>query len=159
MKAVLQRVTEAQVGVAGRVVGEIGRGLVVLVCVEPDDGDNEAELFAAKIARMRIFADAAGKVNLSLLDTGGSALVVSQFTLCGDWRKGNRPSFSGAAAPEKAEELYASLCRRLAALGVPVETGVFAAAMTLALVNDGPVTMWMDSGDTRRRERGGSERG
>jgi len=145
MKAVLQRVKKASVTVDGKITGEIGQGLVVLLCVEQQDKSETAEFFAGKTARMRIFSDAEGKFNLSLLDVGGEALVISQFTLAGNWRKGNRPSFSSAARPELADPLYAGYCKALEKLGVHVETGVFAAHMDVELVNDGPVTIWMDS--------------
>lgn len=145
MKAVLQRVTRAAVHVDGTTVGSIGRGLLVLVCAERDDAPETAAFLAGKTARLRIFSDAAGKFNLSLLDFGGQALVVSQFTLAGNWRKGNRPSFSDAAPPEQAEPLYQAFCRALGDLGVAVETGRFAAHMEVELVNDGPVTLWLDS--------------
>lgn len=147
MKAVLQRVLKASVSVDDHVVGEIGHGLLVLLCAEPDDGDEKAAFLAAKIARMRIFADEDGKFNRSLLDVKGGALVVSQFTLAADWRRGNRPSFSGAAPPETAAPLYEGFCRHLRELGVAVATGEFAAHMQVSLVNDGPVTIWMDTGD------------
>ena len=147
MKAVLQRVSGASVRVEGETVGEIGIGLVILLCVEPDDGEKEAAFFGGKIAKLRIFRDEAGKMNRAVTDVGGSALAISQFTLSANWRKGNRPSFIGAAAPEKAMALYESFCGHLRAAGVPVETGVFAAEMEVAIVNDGPVTIWMDSAD------------
>lgn len=146
MKAVIQRVSEASLTVGERLVGEIGRGLVILLCVERGDGAETVEQLARKTARLRIFADEAGKMNRSLLDIGGSALVVSQFTLAADTRKGNRPSFIGAAEPEAARALYEEFCAGLAAFGVPVETGEFAAHMAVRLVNDGPVTIWLDSG-------------
>ena len=147
MKAVLQRVLRASVTVDDRIVGEIGRGLLVLLCAEPGDGDKEAAYLAGKIARMRIFADDSGKFNRSLLDVEGGALVVSQFTLTADWRRGNRPSFSGAAPPDSAVPLYEAFCGHLRDLGILVQTGEFAAEMRVALVNDGPVTIWMDTGD------------
>ncbi|MBT3361677.1 MAG: D-tyrosyl-tRNA(Tyr) deacylase [Rhodospirillales bacterium] len=145
MKAVLQRVKRACVTVDGKPMGKIDRGLVVLLCVEQGDNAETAAFFAGKTARMRIFSDDDGKFNLSLLDVGGKALVVSQFTLAGNWRKGNRPSFSSAAQPNIANPLYGEYCKTLENLGVPVETGVFAAHMDVDLVNDGPVTIWMDS--------------
>ncbi len=146
MKVVIQRVSEASLTVGERLVGEIGRGLVILICVEKGDSEETAEQFARKTAKLRIFADEAGKMNRSLLDIGGTALVVSQFTLAADTRRGNRPSFVGAAEPETARALYEDYCARLAALGVPVETGEFAAHMAVRLVNDGPVTIWLDRG-------------
>lgn len=145
MKAVLQRVKRASVRVDGATVGSIGRGLLVLLCAERGDGPETAAFLAGKTARLRIFSDPAGKFNLSLLDIGGQALVVSQFTLAGNWRKGNRPSFSDAAPPELAEPLYEAFCRDLRDLGIAVETGRFAAHMEVDLLNDGPVTLWLDS--------------
>jgi D-tyrosyl-tRNA(Tyr) deacylase len=145
MKALLQRVSEAGVSVDGRIVGEIGPGLLALLCVEDGDGQAEAEFLARKMAHLRIFEDEAGKMNRSVLDMGGSVLAVSQFTLCADLSKGNRPGFSGAAAPEVAKALYARFCDRVAEQGVPVQTGEFAAHMAVRLVNDGPVTIWMDT--------------
>lgn len=147
MKAVVQRVKKALVRVDGATVGSIGQGLLVLLCAEPGDGSETAAFLAGKVARLRIFSDAGGKFNLSLLDVGGGALVVSQFTLAGNWRKGNRPSFSAAAAPEEAKALYERFCAELAALGIAVETGRFAAHMEVELVNDGPVTLWLDTKD------------
>jgi D-tyrosyl-tRNA(Tyr) deacylase len=129
MKALIQRVREARVLVDGETVGEIGRGLLVLVCAVPEDDEGVAARLAAKIAKLRVFEDAAGKMNLSLRDVGGAALVVSQFTLAADTRKGNRPSFIGAAAPEVARALYESFAEALAEQGVPVERGRFGAAM------------------------------
>lgn len=145
MKAVLQRVTRAAVRVEGATVGSIGQGLLVLLCAERGDGPETAAFLAGKTARLRIFSDPAGKFNLSLQDIGGQALVVSQFTLAGNWRKGNRPSFSDAAPPEQAEPLYEAFCRDLRDLGIDVETGRFAAHMEVDLLNDGPVTLWLDS--------------
>ena len=145
MKAVLQRVREASVRVDAETVGQIGPGLLILICVEQGDGAEEAAFFARKIVNMRIFEDANGKFNRSLLDVQGEALVVSQFTLSGDWRKGNRPSFSRAAAPEEANRLYEIFCDHLRDAGVGVQTGIFAAKMDVSLINDGPVTIWMDS--------------
>ena len=145
MKVLIQRVREARVLVDGETVGEIGRGLLVLVCAVPEDDEGVAVRLAAKIAKLRIFEDAAGKMNLSVRDVGGAALVVSQFTLAADTRKGNRPSFIGAAAPEMARALYESFAEALAEQGVPVERGRFGAAMQVHLLNDGPVTIWLDS--------------
>lgn len=145
MKAVVQRVSEARLSVGARPVSEISHGLVILLCVERGDGDGDVTPFATKIAKLRIFADGAAKMNLSLLDVGGGALVVSQFTLAADTRKGNRPSFTGAAPPEEAEPLYQAFCAQLRDLGVAVQTGEFGAQMAVALVNDGPVTIWLDS--------------
>ena len=145
MKAVIQRVSEARLTVGERLVSEIDRGLVVLFCVEQADEEAAIAPFARKVAKLRIFADEDGKMNRSILDIGGSALVVSQFTLAGDTRKGNRPSFIGAAPPERADRLYRAFCAELDELGVPVQTGEFGAEMKVALVNDGPVTIWLDS--------------
>jgi len=147
VKAVLQRVAEASVDLQGQTIAAIGSGLVVLVCAEKSDGEAEADFFARKIANMRLFADAEGKTNLSLLDVAGEALVISQFTLAADWRKGNRPSFSAAADPATAERLYDYFCGKLAAEGVPVKKGRFRSHMRVNLVNDGPVTIWMDGGE------------
>jgi len=143
VRAVVQRVSEACVTVGEQEVARIGPGLVVLVGVGDEDTDQDAHYLAGKIAGLRIFED--GKMNLSVLETGGSALVVSQFTLYGDCRKGRRPSFSHAANPEKADALYRAAAEELQRLGVPVETGTFQAHMQVALVNDGPVTHMLDS--------------
>jgi D-aminoacyl-tRNA deacylase len=141
MRAVCQRVGEASVRVEGDAVGEIGPGLCVLLGVARGDVEADADLLAGKVARLRIFADGQGRFERSLLDTGGAALVVSQFTLLADTSKGNRPSFTDAAGPEQAEALYGRFCRALRDLGVRVETGVFGATMQVGLVNDGPVTI------------------
>jgi D-tyrosyl-tRNA(Tyr) deacylase len=151
MKALVQRVSEASVTVGERAVGSIGRGLLVLLGVEHGDGAGEAGLLARKVANLRIFEDAAGKMNRSVLDIGGGVLVVSQFTLCADVRKGNRPSFIGAAPPELAEALYGRFCDQLAAEGAGVARGQFAAHMAVRLVNDGPVTIWLDTATLPRR--------
>ncbi|MDP7214394.1 MAG: D-aminoacyl-tRNA deacylase [Rhodospirillales bacterium] len=147
MKAVLQRVKEAAVVANGMAARRIGRGLLVFLCVERGDTEAEADCFARKIAAMRLFGDGEGRINLSLLDIGGAALVVSQFTLAALWRKGNRPSFSGAADAETGRRLYESFCERLRSRKVPVKTGVFGATMAVSLINDGPLTIWMDSAD------------
>lgn len=149
MKLLLQRVSEASVDVDETCVGRIGSGLLVLVCAEPGDGEEDASYLARKVALMRIFSDADGKMNRSVIDVGGSVLAVSQFTLAARWKKGNRPGFSDAAAPELGEHLYNCFCDALRAEGLPVETGRFAAEMKVALVNDGPITIWMDSRDPR----------
>ena len=148
MRALLQRVREASVTVEGRKVGALGPGLLVLLGVGRGDGDSEAVALADRIAGLRIFEDAAGKMNLSLLDTHRAALVVSQFTLYADTRKGRRPSFIDAAPPEEARRLYARACEALRALGVHVEEGVFAAEMRVALINDGPVTILLEQAPT-----------
>ena len=144
MRAVCQRVSEARVTVDGAVTGEIGAGLVVLLGIERKDEPAEARRFARKVAQLRIFEDEGGKFAHSLVDTAGAALVVSQFTLIADTRKGNRPSFGNAAPAEQAESLYEDFCGALAAEGVPVERGVFGARMAVALVNTGPVTIVLD---------------
>ena len=141
MKAVLQRVNEARVRVGDEPVGEIGRGLCILLGVARGDDAAEAQRLAGKVARLRVFEDAEGRFDRSLLETGGAALVVSQFTLLADTAKGNRPSFADAAPPDEAEPLYWAFCAALRELGVPVETGRFGARMALELVNDGPVTI------------------
>jgi D-aminoacyl-tRNA deacylase len=146
MRAVCQRVTEARVTVDGAVTGEIGAGLVVLLGIERDDEPGEAERLARKVAQLRIFEDEGGKFAHSLVDTAGAALVVSQFTLIADSRgKGNRPDFSNAAPKPQAQGLYNLFCRSLSDLGVPVETGAFGARMAVELVNDGPVTILLDT--------------
>jgi D-tyrosyl-tRNA(Tyr) deacylase len=147
MRAVCQRVSEARVLVDGSVVGEVGAGLVVLLGVERGDDDGEADRLAAKVARLRIFEGGGSKFDVSVLDVGGSALVVSQFTLVADSRrqKGTRPDFSRAAPRAEAEPLYGRFCEALRAAGVPVETGVFGAYMAVELVGDGPVTIVLDT--------------
>jgi D-aminoacyl-tRNA deacylase len=147
VRAVVQRVSEARATVAGEAVGEIGRGLVVLLGVARGDSEAEAKRLADKVARLRIFEDDAGKFDRSVLDVGGEGLVVSQFTLIADSRrqKGTRPDFSQAAPREQAEPLYERFCEALRELGVPVETGVFGARMLIELVNDGPVTIVLDA--------------
>lgn len=145
MRVLIQRVREGAVTVAGTVVGRTGPGIVALVCAMPGDDAGVAVTLADKVAKLRIFRDGAGKMNLSLLDTGGSALVVSQFTLAADTSRGNRPGFSAAAPPGVADALYTAFADRLATLGVAVGRGVFGADMQVALVNDGPVTIWMDT--------------
>ena len=145
MKALVQRVSEASVTVEGRVVGSIGQGLLVLLGVEQGDGAGEAELLARKVAHLRIFEDAAGKMNRWVLDIGGGVLAFSLFRVCAVVRTGNRPSLLGAAPPELANPLYARFCDHLAAQGAPVARGEFAAHMAVRLVNDGPVTIWLDT--------------
>jgi D-tyrosyl-tRNA(Tyr) deacylase len=150
MRIVVQRVASASVTVGGETVGAIGRGLLLLVGVTHDDTEADAKWMADKIAGLRIFEDDAGKMNLSVLDVGGSVLSVSQFTLYGDCRKGRRPNFMEAARPEQAEPLYETLNRHLREHGLVVETGRFGAMMRVSLVNDGPVTLILDTS-----ERGG----
>jgi D-tyrosyl-tRNA(Tyr) deacylase len=145
MRALLQRVSSARVSVAGRVTGEIGPGLLILICAMQGDTEAEADKLAAKIVKLRIFKDEADKMNLALKDTGGAALVVSQFTLAADTSRGNRPGFSYAAAPEEGERLYRYFSDRLRSEGVRVENGEFGADMDVALVNQGPVTIWLDT--------------
>lgn len=145
MRAVVQRVSSASVRVDGAVVGEIGRGLLVLLGVARDDTEADAALIATKIAGLRIFDDEAGKMNLAVADVAGGVLVVSQFTLLGDCRGGRRPSYLEAAPPETANALYETVVAALRAAGLPVATGVFRAHMAVALVNDGPVTLLLDS--------------
>ncbi len=146
MRALIQRVTSASVTIAGTIHSSIGPGLLILLGVEEADTEEDVVWLAGKIARLRIFGDAAGQMNLALADTGGGALVVSQFTLHASTKKGNRPSFIRAARPEQAVPLYESFCAALTTeLTRPVQSGVFAADMQIALVNDGPVTIWMDS--------------
>src|SRR6266508_6887662 len=141
MRAVCQRVSEARVTVDGNVHGQIERGLVVLLGVERSDDREEAKRLAAKVVRLRIFDGDTGKFDRSVRDVGGAALVVSQFTLIADTRKGNRPSFTNAAPPEQAEPLYEDFCAAVADEGIPVERGVFGARMAVELVNEGPVTI------------------
>lgn len=145
MRAVIQRVSQARVTVDGEVVGEIGSGLVVLVGVTHDDSEEDARWLARKVAGLRIFEDSEGKMNLSVRDVGGAVLVVSQFTLYADARKGRRPSFVNAARPEVAEPLITAFSRFLEQEGVPVETGKFRAMMQVCLCNEGPVTIIVDS--------------
>lgn len=145
MRAVLQRVSRASVTVGGEVIGQIGRGILVLLGVEPDDTDEDARHLSDKTIALRIFDDADGKMNLSLEEIGGSLLVVSQFTLLGDCRKGRRPRFIGAAPPELAEKLYNTFIAAAGSKGVPIATGRFRAMMEVELVNDGPVTLLLES--------------
>ena len=147
MRALLQRVSTARVTVAGRLTGEIGPGLLILICAMRGDSEAEADQLAAKIVKLRIFRDAEDKMNLSLRDTGGAALVVSQFTLAADTSRGNRPGFSPAAPPDEGERLYRYFSDRLRAEGVAVANGEFGADMDVALVNQGPVTIWLDTAD------------
>ncbi len=145
MRALVQRVSEARVAVEGAVLGEISHGLLILVCaMAGDDGDAPGRL-AAKISKLRIFRDDAGRMNRSLVDVRGAALVVSQFTLAADTSRGNRPGFSTAAAPVEGEARYLAFAAALTDLGIPVETGRFGADMAVSLINDGPVTIWLDT--------------
>jgi D-tyrosyl-tRNA(Tyr) deacylase len=145
MRAVVQRVSSARVHVDERTVGEIAAGLLVFAAVEPTDGPEDVQYIAGKVRDLRIFEDAAGKMNLSVVDAGGALLVVSEFTLCGDCRRGRRPSFDAAAAPAAAKPLYEDLVRELRESALRVETGEFQAHMRVDLVNDGPVTILLDS--------------
>lgn len=161
MRVLLQRVARASVTVDGRVSGEVGNGLLLLLGIAEADGQAEIDLLAGKIVHLRIFEDEDGKMNRSLLDllagetTDAGALVVSQFTLYADVRKGRRPSFVGAAAPALAEPMVRQFGDALTALGVPVSYGVFGAHMEVSLLNDGPVTIWLDSDELQRPRRGG----
>lgn len=145
MKALLQRVSEASVSVEGAVVGQCGPGLLILVCAMPGDDEGTADALALKISKLRLFKDEAGKMNLSLTQTGGEALVVSQFTLAADTTRGNRPGFSGAAGPDEAKHLYEHFARALTNLEIPTQTGQFGADMAVSLTNEGPVTIWLDT--------------
>lgn len=147
MRAVIQRVSRASVSVDGKVAGAIGSGLLVLLGVGRNDTEQDAEALARKIIELRVFQDEAGKMNLSLRDTGGSLLVVSQFTLYGDTRKGRRPSFDLAAPPEQARRLYEHFVEAARRQGVHVETGIFQAMMSVSLVNEGPVTFLVETRD------------
>jgi len=150
MKAVVTRVNSASVSIDGAVHGKIGKGFLILLGVGPDDTPALCRKLAEKVLGLRVFRDENDKMNRSLADVGGSVLVVSQFTLYGDCRKGNRPSFTGAARPETAIPLYEAFIARCRESGLPVETGEFGADMKVELLNDGPVTLWMDTKDMRR---------
>jgi D-aminoacyl-tRNA deacylase len=143
VRAVVQRVSRASVTVDGKITGEIGAGLLILICAMDGDTEAQAEAMATKIAKLRIFKDAGDKMNLSIRDIGGSALIVSQFTLAADLR-GNRPGFSTAAKPEVGKQLYEYFTTRIAAQGIPTANGIFGADMDVSLNNDGPVTIWLD---------------
>jgi len=140
MRIVLQRVSGAKVEVAGEIAGEIGPGLLVYLSVSKGDGEDQAKFIADKIANLRVFEDDAGKMNLSVIDSGGQVLLISNFTLDGNCSKGRRPSFDNAAEPEKANELYDQVCRHVEQKGIDVERGIFQAHMHVSSVNDGPVT-------------------
>ncbi len=146
MRAVVQRVSRASVTVDGEIVGAIDRGLLVLLGVGTEDSERDAEYLAGKIVGLRIFEDENEKMNLSVQDVGGAVLAVSQFTLCGDVRKGKRPSFDAAARPERAKELYEYFVAQVRGKGIRCETGIFQAMMQVELINDGPVTILLDSG-------------
>ncbi|MEP1536880.1 MAG: D-aminoacyl-tRNA deacylase [Paracoccaceae bacterium] len=145
MRALIQRVTQASVDVDGKTVGQTGPGLLILVCAMPTDDADTAKALALKISKLRIFKDDDGKMNQSLVQSGGSALVVSQFTLAADTSRGNRPGFSNAAPPDVAKTLYLQFAYFLKDLGIATETGQFGADMSVSLVNDGPVTLWLDT--------------
>lgn len=147
MRALIQRVRAASVAVGGREVSDIGEGLCVFLGVEDADGEAEADFLAAKTAKLRIFADDSGKMNRSVVDVGGRVLLVSQFTLYADARKGNRPSFVGAGKPQHAEVLYMRFAEALRNFGIGVRTGVFGADMLVQIANDGPVTIWLDTAE------------
>lgn len=144
MRCLLQRTSQANVEIAGHIKGEIGTGLVVLVCAMRGETETNAAQLAKKVVNLRIFPDEAGKMNRSLTDIGGSALVVSQFTLAADTSRGNRPGFSAAAEPEPGEKLYQQFCSEIRGHGVDVATGEFGADMKVTLTNDGPVTIWLE---------------
>lgn len=144
MRALVQRVSQASVAVEGEVLGRIGPGLIVLVCAMQSDGDEKPAELAAKVSKLRIFRDADGKMNLSLKDTGGAALIVSQFTLAADTSRGNRPGFSAAARPEDGERLYENFIAEMGKLGIETAKGRFGADMAVNLTNDGPVTIWVE---------------
>ena len=145
MRALIQRVSRADVAVDGETIGKIGPGLLILACAMQGDTDEAPAKLAAKISKLRIFRDDEGRMNRSLLNTGGAALVVSQFTLAADTSRGNRPGFSTAAAPETGERLYLALADELSRLGIEVAKGRFGADMKVSLTNDGPVTIWLDT--------------
>lgn len=144
MRGLIQRVSSARVDIEGTCTGEIGEGLLILVCAMQEDTETNAETLARKVAALRIFSDEAGKMNRSIKDIGGSALVVSQFTLAADTSRGNRPGFSAAAPPERGEQLYEHFCTMLRNDGITVATGLFGADMKVSLTNDGPVTISME---------------
>ncbi|QQS44781.1 MAG: D-tyrosyl-tRNA(Tyr) deacylase [Acidobacteriota bacterium] len=158
MRAVIQRVTKGSVTVDGRITGEIGRGLVILLGVGQSDTEAEAEMLASKVANLRIFADDEGKFNLSAIEVGAEMLVISQFTLFADCRKGRRPSFTGAARPELAVPLYEKFVEILKSMGFSVATGEFQADMLVEIHNAGPVTIWLDTDDLKRPRRGDNEK-
>lgn len=144
MRCLIQRVTDARVDSEGRTLGEIGAGVLLLVCAMDGDTEHQADQLARKVVNMRIFRDADGRMNRSLIDVDGAALIVSQFTLAADTSRGNRPGFSAAAAPARGDELYRHFCSAVAGHGIEVATGTFGADMQVSLTNDGPVTIWLD---------------
>jgi D-tyrosyl-tRNA(Tyr) deacylase len=145
MRIVLQRVKSGRVLVAGHAIAEIGKGMVILLGIGPQDGEEQVHFLADKISNLRIFEDEQGKMNLSLLDVGGEAIVVSQFTLYADIRKGRRPSFTDAALPDIARRLVERFAQQLRQLGIPTQTGEFGAHMQVEIINDGPVTIWLEA--------------
>ena len=153
MRAIVQRVSEARVSVDGQLAGEIGEGIALLLGVGREDSDNDVEYLADKVVNLRIFEDENGKVNISLLDKGAALLVISQFTLYGDCRKGKRPGFDKAARPEIAESLYEKFIAKCRSYGIKVECGVFQAMMLVDIHNDGPVTLLLDSNKDRKSTR------
>lgn len=153
MRIVIQRVTEASVKVDGKITGEIGKGFLLLIGVAKEDTEVEAVIMAEKISKMRIFEDENEKMNLSLFDVGGSVLAISQFTLCADCRRGNRPDFFNAAPPKEANELYELFVAEMRKKGIVTETGVFGADMKVNLLNDGPVTIVLDSDDLKKSRK------
>ena len=152
MRALIQRVSEARVTVGGAIVGSIGEGLLVLLGVGKDDSEREADILADKIANLRIFDDETGKMNLSILDVHGEVLVVSQFTLYADSRRGRRPSYIDAAPPAEGNRLYEHFIQQAARLGLKVESGRFRAMMNVALVNNGPFTIWLDTDELKKEK-------
>lgn len=154
MRAVIQRVSSASVTIGGKTQGKIGAGLLILLGVGESDTEHECRYLAEKCATLRIFEDEAGKMNRSLSETGGAVLIVSNFTLYGDCRKGRRPNFMNSARPELAEPLYEQFCNQLRALGIPVQTGRFGADMKVSLTNDGPVTLMLDTADMLAQKNG-----
>lgn len=149
MRALIQRVTRASVEVEGETIGAIDQGVLILICAMQGDTTAQADKLAAKISKLRIFKDDEGRMNRSLLDIGGSALIVSQFTLAADTKRGNRPGFSTAAPPAEGEALYEYFTKAVGDLGIPTANGRFGADMAVSLINDGPVTIWMDTDDAR----------
>ena len=147
MRALIQRVSKASVSIGDNLVSEINQGLLILVCAMTDDNDLNVERMAAKISKIRIFSDENGKMNKSILDIGGEALIVSQFTLAADTTRGNRPGFSSAAPPDKGEELYEYFIKELNKYDIDCKKGVFGGDMEISLVNDGPTTIWLDNAD------------
>ena len=147
MRALIQRVSKASAAIGDTVVSEINQGLLILVCAMADDSDLNVERMAAKISKIRIFSDENGKMNKSILDIGGEALIVSQFTLAADTTRGNRPGFSSAAPPDKGEELYEYFIKELSKYDIDCKKGVFGGDMEISLVNDGPTTIWLDNAD------------